>query len=53
MVVATNEGSLGDSPASDQLIGMVRMSAVSLGVDIVHVAVTGKSTLIRADGSIV
>ena len=28
------------------------MSAVSLGVDIVHVAVTGKSTIIRADGSI-
>ncbi len=52
LVVATNEGSFGHSPASDQLIGMVRMSAVSLGVDVVHVAVTGKSTLIRADGSI-
>ena len=52
IVVATNEGSFGVSPASDQLIGMVRMSAVSLGVDIVHVAVTGKSTIIRADGSI-
>lgn len=50
VVVATNEGSYGDSPASDQLIGMVRMSAASLGVDIVHVAVTGRSTLIRADG---
>jgi len=52
LVVATNEGSFGFSPASDQLIGMVRMSAVSLGVDVIHVAVTGKSTLIRADGSI-
>lgn len=52
VVVATNEGSYGVSPASDQLIGMVRMSAVSLGVDIVHVAVTGKSTIIRADGTI-
>jgi len=52
IVVATNEGSYGISPASAQLIGMVRMSAVSLGVDIVHVAVTGQSTIIRADGSI-
>jgi apolipoprotein N-acyltransferase len=51
MVVATNEASYGDSPASDQLIGMVRMSAASLGVDIIHIAVTGKSTIIRADGS--
>jgi apolipoprotein N-acyltransferase len=52
IVVATNEGSFGVGPASDQLIGMVRMSAASLGVDIVHVAVTGKSTIIRADGTI-
>lgn len=52
VVVATNEGSYGVSPASDQLIGMVQMSAVSLGVDIIHVAVTGKSTIIRADGTV-
>jgi len=52
IVVATNEGSYGVGPASDQLIGMVRMSAASLGVDVVHVAVTGKSTIIRADGTI-
>jgi apolipoprotein N-acyltransferase len=52
IVVATNEGSFGEGPASDQLIGMVRMSAASLGVDVVHVAVTGKSTIIRADGTI-
>jgi len=51
LVVATNEGSYGEGPASDQLIGMVRMSAASLGVDVVHVAVTGRSTIIRADGS--
>jgi apolipoprotein N-acyltransferase len=51
LVVATNEGSYGFSPASDQLIGMVRMSAASLGVDVIHVAVTGKSTILRADGS--
>ncbi len=52
LVVATNEGSFGDGPASDQLIAMVRMSAASLGVDVIHAAVTGKSTLIRADGSV-
>ncbi len=52
MVVATNEGSYGHSPASDQLIGMVRMTAASLGVDTVHAAVTGRSTLIGADGSV-
>ena len=52
VVVATNEGSYGEGPASDQLIAMVRMSAAAMGVDIVHVAVTGKSTLIRADGTV-
>jgi apolipoprotein N-acyltransferase len=52
MVVATNEGSFGRGSASDQLLGMVRMSAVSLGVDVVHAAVTGRSAIIRADGSI-
>lgn len=52
VVVATNEGSYGRGAASDQLIGMVRMSAASLGIDIVHSAVTGRSTLIRADGSV-
>jgi len=52
IVVATNEASYGRGAASDQLIGMVRMSAASLGVDVVHAAVTGRSTLIRADGSV-
>ena len=52
LVVATNEGSYGRGPASDQLIGMVRMSAAALGVDVVHGAVTGRSALIRADGSV-
>ncbi|HSM01260.1 MAG TPA: apolipoprotein N-acyltransferase [Acidimicrobiia bacterium] len=52
IVVATNEASYGRGAASDQLIGMVRMSAASLGIDVVHAAVTGKSTLIRADGSV-
>jgi apolipoprotein N-acyltransferase len=31
---------------------MVRMSAVSLGVDVVHAAVTGRSTFIGADGTV-
>jgi apolipoprotein N-acyltransferase len=52
LVVATNEGSYGRSPASEQLISMVRLNAVSLGVDVVHAAVTGRSTFISADGSI-
>jgi apolipoprotein N-acyltransferase len=53
MVVPTNEASFDEGPASDQLLGMVRMSAASLGVDVVVAAITGKSALIRADGSIV
>ncbi len=52
LVVATNEGSYGRSPASDQLIGMVRLNAAALGVDVVHAAVTGHSTLVKADGSL-
>lgn len=52
LVVATNEGSYGRSPASDQLIGMVRINAAALGVDVVHAAVTGHSTFVRADGSL-
>ncbi|MDX1690015.1 MAG: apolipoprotein N-acyltransferase [Acidimicrobiia bacterium] len=52
MVVATNEASYGISPASDQLIGMVRLTAASLGVDTVLAAVTGQSTFIGADGSV-
>jgi apolipoprotein N-acyltransferase len=52
LVVATNEGSYGDSPASDQLIGMVRLTAASLGVDVAVAAVTGHSTFVYADGSL-
>jgi apolipoprotein N-acyltransferase len=52
LVVATNEGSYGRGSASDQLIGMVRMIAASMGVDVAHVAVTGRSTIIGADGSV-
>ncbi|OFW54521.1 MAG: apolipoprotein N-acyltransferase, partial [Actinobacteria bacterium RBG_16_70_17] len=52
LVVATNEGSYGRGPASDQLIGMVRLNASALGMDVVQAAVTGHSTFIRADGSL-
>ena len=50
IVVATNEGSYGTTPASDQFIGMTRMRAVELGVPVIHAAVTGKSTIIDANG---
>ena len=52
MIVPTNEASFGYGAASDQLLGMVRMSAASLGVDVVVAAITGKSAIVRADGSI-
>ena len=52
LVVATNEASYGTTPGSDQFIGMTRMRAAELGVDVVHAAVTGRSTVIGADGSL-
>ncbi|MFV1962194.1 MAG: apolipoprotein N-acyltransferase [Acidimicrobiia bacterium] len=53
IVVATNEGSYGISPASDQLIGMTQMRAAELKVPVVHSAVTGSSTVIDSSGAIV
>ena len=50
VVVASNEGSYGLTPASDQFIGMTRMRAAELSVPVVHAAVTGKSTVIDASG---
>ncbi len=52
IVVATNEGSYGVTPGSDQFIGMTRMRAAELEMDVIHAAVTGKSTVIWADGSL-
>jgi len=52
IVVATNEASYGTTPGSDQFIGMTRMRAAELGLDVVHAAVTGKSTIIDADGAL-
>ncbi len=52
VVVATNNSSYGFGPASDQFIGMTRMHAAALGVDVVHAALTGKSTIIKESGSV-
>ncbi len=52
LVIATNEATFGDSPATDQFIGMTRMRAAEHGVAIVHAAITGRSAFITADGSI-
>jgi apolipoprotein N-acyltransferase len=51
MVVTSNEGSYGRTEASDQFIGITRMRAAELGTPLVHAAISGKSTLIDADGS--
>jgi apolipoprotein N-acyltransferase len=50
LVVATNEGSYGTTPGSDQFIGMTRMRASELGLDLIHAAVTGRSVVIGSDG---
>lgn len=52
LTVNTNEASYGRSPASNQLIAMTRMSAAENGVDIVHAAISGRSALLDAGGSI-
>jgi len=52
LVVATNKASFGDTPVSDQFIGMTRMRAAELGTEVVHAAITGRSAFISADGSI-
>jgi apolipoprotein N-acyltransferase len=52
LVVASNEGSYEFTPVSDQFIDMTRMRASELGLDVVHAAVTGKSTFITSGGEI-
>jgi apolipoprotein N-acyltransferase len=52
LAVLTNEGSYGTTPGSDQFIGMTRMRGAELGLDVIHAAVTGKSTIIDAGGGI-
>ena len=50
LVVNTNEGSFGRSAAADQLIAMTSMRSAELGLDVVHAAVSGKSTIITDGG---
>lgn len=52
LVVATSQASYPFSNASDQLIGMTRMRSAELGVDVVHGAITGKSTIITDGGAL-
>ncbi len=52
MTISTNTSSFGDSAASDQAIGMVRVNAAAIGLDTAYASITGKSTFIEADGSI-
>jgi apolipoprotein N-acyltransferase len=52
IVVATNEGSYGTTPGSDQFIGMTRMRAAELGMPVIHAAVTGKSVFIGEGGEL-
>lgn len=52
LVVATSQASYPFSDASDQLIGITRMRSAELGVDVVHAAVTGRSTFITDGGRI-
>jgi apolipoprotein N-acyltransferase len=53
IVVATNEGSYGTTPGSDQFIGMTRMRAAELGTPVIHAAVTGKSVFVGEGGEFV
>jgi len=50
LVIATNEGSYGTTPGSDQFIGMTRMRAAELGSPVIHAAVTGRSVFIGDGG---
>ncbi len=52
MVVATNESSYGETATSDQLIDMTKVNAAAIGQDLVHAAITGKSTFITAAGTV-
>ncbi len=52
LTVNTNEASFGNTPASDQLIGITKVSAAENGVGVIHAAVSGKSTLIDANGDV-
>lgn len=50
LVVNTNNSSYGRGAASDQFIAMTSMRSAELGLDVVHAAVSGKSTIITDGG---
>jgi apolipoprotein N-acyltransferase len=50
LVVSTNQGSFGRSAAADQFIAMTSMRSAELGLDVVHAAVSGRSTIITDGG---
>jgi apolipoprotein N-acyltransferase len=50
LVVATSQASYPLSNASDQFLAMTRMRAAELGVDVIHVAVTGRSAIVTGGG---
>lgn len=52
LIVATNEASFGTGAASDQLIALVKVNAAAIGQEVVHAAITGKSAVIHADGTV-
>ncbi len=54
IVVATNESSYGERSGvpSDQLIALARGNAAAVGQDLVLAAITGKSTFVKADGTV-
>jgi apolipoprotein N-acyltransferase len=52
MVVATNESTWGATAASDQFLAMTRVNAASIGQDLIHAAITGRSAFISASGDL-
>lgn len=50
LILATSQESYPYTVASDQFIGITRMRAAELGMPLIHSAVTGRSTLIAANG---
>lgn len=52
LVVATSQASYPYSNASEQFLSMTRMRSAELGVDVVHVAVTGRSAIFHRGGEL-
>lgn len=52
LVVTTNNASYGRSPAAEQHLAISRMRAIETGRPVAHVAISGISALIAADGTV-